>query len=136
MKKQTGFTLIELMIVVAVIGLIAMVAIPSYNSQTQKARRSDAQQLMLDIANKQQQYLMDARQYTTSPATLSITKDGWTCSAANCTNSFYTVTVVANNAATPPTYTITATATGNQVSDGNMTLNNLGAKTLAGNTGW
>jgi len=136
MKRQTGFTLIELMIVVAVIGLIAMVAIPSYNSQTQKARRSDAQQLMLDIANKQQQYLMDARQYTTSPATLSITKDGWTCSAANCTNSFYTVTVVANNAATPPTYTITATATGNQVSDGNMTLNNLGAKTLAGNTGW
>lgn len=136
MKRQTGFTLIELMIVVAVIGLIAMVAIPSYNSQVQKARRSDAQQLMLDIANRQQQYLMDARQYTTSPAALNITKDGWTCTAANCSNGFYTVTVVANNAATPPTYTITATATGNQVSDGNMTLNNLGAKTHAGNTGW
>jgi type IV pilus assembly protein PilE len=136
MKRQTGFTLIELMIVVAVIALIAMVAIPSYNSQTQKARRSDAQQLMMDIANKQQQYLLDARQFTTSPAALNITKDGWTCTAANCANSFYTVTIAANNAATPPTFTITATATGNQVSDGNMTLNNLGARTLAGNAGW
>jgi type IV pilus assembly protein PilE len=136
MKRQTGFTLIELMIVVAIIGIIAMVAVPAYNSQTQKARRSDAQQLLMDVANKQQQYLLDARQFTTSPATLNITKDGWTCTAANCSNNFYTVTIVANNAATPPTFTVTATAIGTQLSDGNLTLNNLGTRTHAGSTGW
>jgi len=136
MKRQTGFTLIELMIVVAVIALIAMVAIPSYNSQIQKARRSDAQQLMMDAANKQQQYLLDARQYTTSLTALNITKDDWTCVAANCTNAFYVVTIAADNTATPPEFTITATAQGNQLSDGNMTLNSVGSRTHDGNTGW
>lgn len=136
MKRQTGFTLIELMIVVAIIGIIAMVAVPAYNSQTQKARRSDAQQLLMDVANRQQQYLLDARQYTTSFTTLNITKDGWTCTAANCSNSFYTVTTAADNTATPPSFTITATAVGTQVDDGNLTLNNLGTRTHAGATGW
>lgn len=136
MKKQTGFTLIELMIVVTVIGIIALIAVPSYNNQTKKARRSDAQQLMMDVANRQQQYLLDARQYTTSFTALNIAKDGWTCTAANCSNNFYTVTIAADNTATPPNFMVTAVPSGSQADDGNLTLNSLGAKTRAGTPGW
>ena len=136
MKKQIGFTLIEIMVVVAIVAIISMVALPAYDAQARKAKRSDAQQLMLATANRQQQYLLDARQYTTSFTALNITKDGWTCTATTCTNNFYSVAITANNSATPPTFAVTGTATGNQVSDGNLTLASTGAKTHNGNTGW
>lgn len=136
MKKQTGFSLIELMVTVAIVGIIAMVAVPSYNNSTRKARRSDAQQLLLDVANREQQYLLNARQFTTSLTDLNITKDGWACVAANCSNDFYTVTITVDNSATPPTFTATGTAQGSQLVDGNLTLNSEGAKTHAGASGW
>jgi type IV pilus assembly protein PilE len=136
MKNQKGFTLIELMIVVAVVAIISMVAVPAYTSQARKAKRSDAQQLMMNVANREQQFLLDARQYTTSFTALNITKEGWTCVAATCSNNFYAVATVADNTARPPTFGITATAIGNQVADGNLTLTSTGAKTHDGNTGW
>ncbi len=135
-RNKTGFTLIEVMIVVAIIAVIAVIGVPMYSEQMKKARRSDAQQLLMDVANRQQQYFLDVRQYTTDFTALNISKDGWTCGAANCSNNFYTVTIAADNAATPPTFTITAAATGTQASDGNLTLNNLGAKTHGGQSGW
>ena len=138
MKKHNtkGFTLIELMIVTAIIAIIAGVSIPAYNSYARKAKRSDAQQLMLDIANRQQQYLFNARQYTTSPAALNVTKEGWSCDATDCDNNFYTVVTTVVNTATPPTFTITATATGSQAVDGNLTLTSAGARTHDGSSGW
>ncbi|MGK0297482.1 MAG: type IV pilus assembly protein PilE [Gammaproteobacteria bacterium] len=137
MKKHKGFTLIELMIVVAIVAIISAVAIPAYSSQSRKAKRSDAQQLMLDAANRQQQYLLDARQYTTSFAALNVTKDGWTCDATDCDNNFYIITMTNINTATPPTFMITATAqAGSQLVDGNITLSSTGAKTLNSNSGW
>lgn len=136
MKKQTGFTLIELMIVLTIISIISMVAIPAYNSQTRKARRSDAQQLMLDVANRQQQYLLNAREFSTDFTALNITKDGWTCTAATCENLYYSAAIDADNTATPPEFEVTATAIGNQAVDGDLTLDSQGAKTHAGASGW
>ncbi len=93
MKKQIGFTLIELMIVVAIISILAAVAYPSYVNQTKKARRSDAQQLMLDISNREEQYLLDVRAYTNNPTNMSVAKDDWACTPTACTNNFYHVTI-------------------------------------------
>lgn len=137
-----GFTLIELMITVVVIAILGAIAYPSYTSYVQRGQRSSAQQLMADIANKEQQYLLDAKTYTAAldSTGLNMAADGWTCTAASCTNARYAVTVVVDNAATPPTFTITATPTAVQASDGTMTYNQSGQKTrsVSGgpNLGW
>ena len=131
MKKPTGFTLIELMVVVAIVALLATIAYPSYQNHLIKSRRAQAQTLMLEAMNRQEQYILVMRQYSNSPTTLGLSMDGFTCIAANCSNNWYTVTIAANNAAAPPTYTVTATAIGGQVSDGNLTLTSTGAKTPA-----
>lgn len=132
MHRRAGFTLIELMIVVAVIGILAGIAYPSYQQYAARGRRSDAEQLMSEIAVKQGQYILDARAYTDTPGSggLNIVRDGWTCPAApatTCSNAFYSVAVTVNNTP-PPTYGITATPTGTQASDGTLSLDDTGAK--------
>ena len=125
-----GFTLIEVMIVVVVIGILSAIAWPSYQNYVRRSERSKAQQLMLEINNRQAQYIVDARTYvaTVGAGGLGVAnKDGWTC-AATCTNGRYTVSV-ALTAGPPPGFTITATPTGTQVADGTMTLTSAGAKT-------
>jgi type IV pilus assembly protein PilE len=125
-----GFTLIELMIVVAVITILGSIAYPSYMSYTARSRRSDAQQLMQEIALKEGQYILDARSYTGTlgSAGLNINRSGWTCTVS-CTNANYTISAAVNNAATPPSYTITGTPAGQQANDGTLTLSNTGART-------
>ena len=135
MKKHLGFTLIELMIVITILAILASVGYPAYQNQMRKGRRSEAQQLMLDVANRQEQYLLDARQYADEFTDLGISSDSFSCTASTCSNSYYDVTMTESDGP-PPTFTITATAKGAQTEDGNMTLNNTGAKTLDGSSGW
>jgi type IV pilus assembly protein PilE len=132
-----GFSLIELMIVVAIVAVLAGIGYPSYLSYVQRGNRAAAQQVMLDIASRQQQYLLDARSYTTilgTSAGLNIAQQGWDCTTDNakCSNIYYTITStgwVSPTDSPPPTYTITATAKGSQLSDGNLTLTDTGTKT-------
>jgi len=137
-----GFTLIELMIVVAVISVLAAIAYPSYTKYTARARRSDAQQLMQEIALKQGQYILDARSYTTTlgAAGLNINRQGWSCTTT-CTNAYYTISATMVMTATPPTYTITGTPVSGSVvaNDGTLTLDSTGSRQrlVSGvNQGW
>lgn len=124
-KKSKGFTLIELMIVVAIIGIITSIAFPNYVRYVTKSKRSAAQALMLDIANREKQYFLDARTYTSTLSNLGIS------SLPSDVSANYTISIN-TPAGPPPSFTITATPIGGQVSDGAITLTDTGVKSPSG----
>lgn len=124
--RNRGFTLIELMITVAIVGILAAVAYPSYQNAMIKNRRATAQAHLSDLAQRQQQYLMDNRSFTTNIADLKT-------STPTDVSSYYTVSITASTT-NPPAFTATAApiAGRGQVSDGTLEITNTGAKLPVG----
>jgi len=120
-SKHRGFTLIELMIAVAIVGILLAIALPSYRQFIIETNRTAGQAEMMDIANIEEQYLLANRSYGDTAAI------GYSLSTEVAQN--YTHAITAGTA--PHTFTITFTAIGSQASDGNLTLTNTGAKTPA-----
>ncbi len=121
-RAARGFTLIELMITVAVIGILAAIAYPSYVQYVIRGNRGAAQAQMMDIASREQQILLANREYTASADCADISP------VPNEIQTKYTCAIAVDNTATPPTFTITYTAIGTQASDGNLTLDSTGNK--------
>jgi type IV pilus assembly protein PilE len=125
-RRNRGFTLVELMVTAAIAAILAAIALASYNSQMKKGRRAAAESTLMDIVQREQQYLLDARQYG-NQAALNPT-------IPTSVTQFYTITITPNNAATPPSFTATAAPIAGtvQASDYTLTIDNTGAKTPAG----
>lgn len=134
MRRTSGFTLIELMITVVIVAILVAVAFPAYQDHLRKGRRASAQTFMLEVGNREQQYLLDARDYAVDPGALTTLN----VTVPTDVSSYYTITVANTVAPPPPNYTISATpiAGSAQASDGVMTLTNDGTKTRNGIAGW
>jgi type IV pilus assembly protein PilE len=132
---QGGFTLIELMIVIAIVAILLAVALPAYQNQIIRGHRAAAQSDMLDIANREQQYLLSNRAYlvgTSADTTTGMGGTGFRLSTRVAEHYTYAISVDANPV---PSYIITLTAIpgDRQEKDGlPLTLDSEGNKGPAG----
>ena len=122
------------MIAVVVVGILVTIAFPSYQEHMRKTRRSAAQSFLVDVAARQQQYLIDARSYAGGAGALGMLN----LAVPGDVSRFYTLTIDPAAPTVPPSYTIAATpiAGSAQVPDGVLTLDHQGAKTRNGQAGW
>jgi type IV pilus assembly protein PilE len=111
---MSGFTLIELMIAVVVVGILAVVSLPSYADFVKRGARADAQAFLMEVALRQQQRLVDRRAYAGSLVDLGV-------ATPQSIAGKYAVSMTAP-AAVPPTFTITAAPQGAQALEGCGTL--------------
>ena len=122
MRKRNGFSLIELMIALAIIAVLAAIAIPSYRDYVIRSHRRAAQTSMVDIANRQQQYFVANRAYG------SETVLGYVLPPE--VSEYYTYDIETDPSG-PPNFTITFTPQGGQAVDGELTLTSEGVKVPA-----
>ena len=119
-QASKGFTLIELMIVVAIVGILASIALPAYQDSVRKSKRATAQGDLMSFANAMERYFTTNGVYTDATAatvyTATSPSDGGTAN--------YNLSVVAGTT----TFTLTAAATGGQIGDGNMQLTSTGVR--------
>ena len=114
MTSTRGFTLIELMIVVAIVGLLFAIALPNYQTYMLQSHRADAHGMLLDISAREERFLSQNNTYTADISGAGGLNLGTTTSDAG----YYNLTVAAcAGGALATCYLVTATATGGQVND-------------------
>ncbi len=131
-----GFTLVELLITIVVIGILSSIAYPSYTNYLRKARRAEAQQVLMDGALRQQQILLDSKAYVYEPNQV------WPHPNAGVTTPnlpasvkpYYQITVDAKDeSTTTPQFKLRATPIGTQATDscGVLTVDHANTRTPA-----
>ncbi|WP_278362915.1 type IV pilin protein [Acinetobacter schindleri] len=126
MVKQHGFTLIELMIVVAIVGILAAIAYPSYTQYVIKSNRVDAQAEMTRIASLMQRYKVINSTYIKKNGQPLILSD-LNVSADYPSSTKKNYQFVLSNV-TADSWVLTATPYGTQVGNGNIVLDHQGNK--------
>jgi type IV pilus assembly protein PilE len=133
--SNRGFTLIELMIAVAVVSILATIAVASYTSQVQKSRRTDARSALLDLAGREEKLFSTANAYSALPSDLGYGAVGtpWPITVGS---GYYQVTVTSPDPTQPagtPSYVITAvpvpgSTQANDTTCTQLSVNELGAQ--------
>jgi type IV pilus assembly protein PilE len=134
MLNEKGFTLVELMIVVAIVGILAGIAYPSYQSSVMKSRRVDAQGALLGFANAMERHFTEGNTYLGAAGTDGAPADTGAPRIYSATSpvgggtAYYDLAI--NDGVTANSYTLSATPTGAQANDpcGTLTLTQTGVK--------
>ncbi|HEY3520945.1 MAG TPA: type IV pilin protein [Rhodanobacteraceae bacterium] len=127
-RWKRGFTLIELMIVVLVMGILAAIAIPAYQNYITRATRTKATRALLDLAGREERYFYTNNRYAATLGSVGITTP---YCVDQCTDSrYYTIGIPS---ASSTDYTLDAVPGGTQFTQdkacGTLTLNRAGVKT-------